>query len=76
MNKKFIVRQNGFKDCGASCLLSIMKYYGLNASHEEVSYILKTNIDGTTAYDIINGCRSFGFDGYGIHYSCRCRFAF
>ena len=45
MNKNFIVRQNGFKDCGASCLLSIMKYYGLNASHEEVSYILKTNIE-------------------------------
>ena len=69
MNKKLIVRQNGLKDCGASCLLSIMKYYGLNASHEEVSYILKTNIDGTTAYDIINGSRSFGFDGYGIHYT-------
>lgn len=69
MNKKLIVRQNGYKDCGPSCLLSIMKYYGLDASQEEVSYILKTNIDGTTAYDIINGSRSFGFDGYGIHYT-------
>lgn len=27
MNKKLIVRQNGFKDCGPSCLLSIMRYY-------------------------------------------------
>lgn len=69
MNKKIIVRQNGYKDCGASCLLSIMRYYGLDASHEEVSYILKTNIDGTTAYDIINGSKNFGFDGYGLHYS-------
>ena len=69
MNKKIIVKQNGYKDCGPSCLLSIMRYFGLEASHEEVSYILKTDIDGTSAYDIINGCRTFGFDGYGIHYS-------
>lgn len=69
MDKKVIVRQNGFKDCGPSCLLSIMKYYGCEASHEEVTYILKTNIDGTNAYNIINGSRSFGFDGYGVHYT-------
>ena len=69
MNKKLIVRQNGFKDCGPSCLLSIMRYYGCEASHEEVAYILKTSNDGTNAFNIINGARSFGFDGYGIHYS-------
>jgi len=69
MDKKLIVRQNGFKDCGPSCLLSIMKYYGCEASHEEVAYILKTTNDGTNAYNIINGARSFGFDGYGIRYS-------
>ena len=69
MNKKLVVRQNGYKDCGPSCLLSIMRYYGLDASHEEVSYILKTDINGTNAYNIINGSRTFGFDGYGIHYS-------
>ena len=64
---KYYVRQNGYKDCGPSCLLSIMKYYGCEASHEEVSYILKTNQEGTNAYNIINGSRSFGFDGYGSH---------
>lgn len=69
MDKKLIVKQNGFKDCGPSCLLSIMKYYGCEASHEEVTYILKTDIDGTNAYNIINGSKSFGFDGYGIHYT-------
>lgn len=69
MNKKLIVKQNGFKDCGPSCLLSIMNFYGFEASHEEVTYILKTNIDGTNAYNIINGARSFGFDGYGINYT-------
>lgn len=69
MNSKFFVKQNGFKDCGPSCLLSIMKYYGCEASHEEVTYILKTDFDGTNAYYIINGARLFGFDGYGSHIS-------
>lgn len=69
MDKKLIVKQNGLKDCGPSCLLSIMKYYGVEASHEEVSFILKTNVNGTNALNIINGCKSFGFDGYGIKYS-------
>lgn len=69
MNKKLIVKQNGYKDCGPSCLLSIMRYYGLEASHEEVSYVLKTDMNGTNAYNIINGSRLYGFDGYGIHYT-------
>ena len=69
MNKKLIVKQNGYKDCGPSCLLSIMRYYGLEASHEEISYIVKTDMNGTNAYNIINGCRIYGFDGYGMHYT-------
>lgn len=69
LNKKLIVKQNGFKDCGPSCLLSIMKYYGCEASHEEVTFTLKTEVDGTNAYNIINGSRLYGFDGYGIHYT-------
>ncbi len=69
MNKKLVVKQNSSKDCGPSCLLSIMKYYGFEASHEEITYILKTNNNGTNAYNIINGARNYGFDGFGIHYS-------
>ena len=69
MDKKLVVRQNGYKDCGASCLLSIMKYYGCDASLDELSIILKTTNEGTNAYNIINGSRTFGFDGFGIHYS-------
>ena len=65
MDKKLIVKQNGLKDCGPSCLLSIMKYYGVEASHEEVSFILKTNINGNNALNIINGSKTFGFDGFG-----------
>lgn len=67
--KKYIVRQNGIKDCGPSCLLSIMKYYGCEASHEEVTMNLKTTREGTNALNIINGSRLYGFDGYASHYT-------
>ena len=57
--KQYIVRQNGYKDCGPSCLLSVMKYYGLEASHEEVTMNLKTTREGTRAFNIINGSRVY-----------------
>ena len=28
MRKELIVLQDGFKDCGSACLLSIIRYYG------------------------------------------------
>ena len=52
--KQYIVRQNGYKDCGPSCLLSVMKYYGLEASHEEVTMNLKTTREGTNAFNIFS----------------------
>ncbi len=69
MNKKIIVRQNSFKDCGPSCLLSIMKYYNVEVSHEELTLKLKMDREGTNAYNIINVSKLYGFDGYGIHYT-------
>ena len=69
MNKQVEVKQNGYKDCGPSCLLSIIKYYGGDISKEELSLILNTDKNGTTAYNLIHGAKSLGFDGYGIKYS-------
>ena len=69
MKRKVEVLQNGFKDCGASCLLSIMRYYGSNASHEELTFLLKTTNNGTSAYNIIDGAKKLGFNGYGIKYT-------
>ena len=69
MDKKVIVKQNGENDCASACLLSIMRYYGANAILDEISYVIRVSNDGANAYNLINGARYFGFDGYGIHYS-------
>ena len=63
---KLSVKQNGFRDCAAACLLSIIRYYGGNISKEEISYIIKTDRYGTNAYNLIEGAKAIGFDGYGI----------
>ena len=80
MNKRLVVKQNGYKDCAVACLVSIMRYYDVYPLYEEVSYLLKVGRDGTNAFNIINGAREMGFDGYGVHYSidelfnCEVRF--
>ncbi len=63
MNKKLVIRQNGYKDCAVACLVSIMRYYNFYPSYEEVSYYLRVDKNGTNAYNIINGSKNYGFDG-------------
>ena len=69
MDKKLVIRQNGYKDCAVACLVSVMRYYNVFPLYEEVLYLLRVDQNGTNAYNIINGSRVLGFDGYGIHYS-------
>ena len=60
------VKQNGFRDCAAACLLSIIRYYGGDASKEELNYLIKTDKYGTNAYNLIEGAKTIGFEGYGL----------
>ena len=69
MDKRLVVKQNGQNDCAVACTISIMRYYNVYPLYEEVSYLLKVDKAGTNALNIINGIKSFGFDGYGIHYT-------
>ena len=48
MKKSLIVLQEGNKDCGASCLLSVVRYYGGNISKEKIIERF------TTAYKEVN----------------------
>ena len=55
---KLNVKQNGFRDCAAACLLSIIRYYGGDASKEELNYLIKTDKYGTNAYNLIEGAKT------------------
>ena len=50
--KKNIVIQDGIKECGAACLLSIIKYYGGSVSLERLLELTKTTKEGTNFYNL------------------------
>lgn len=70
MFKKYpMIHQEGYKDCGAACLLMIIKYYKGNLSIEKIRDMTKTSKNGTTAYNLINCANEIGFSAHGIRAS-------
>ena len=49
-----VVLQDGIKDCGVCCLLSIIRYYGGDVSREYLREITNTTKDGVSFYNLIN----------------------
>jgi ATP-binding cassette subfamily B protein len=68
--KKFpLEKQDGQKDCGPACLSMIIKYYGGYLSISKIRDLVKTNRNGTNAYDLLEGANQIGFTGYGLNYN-------
>ena len=66
--KKIIVMQDGIKECGASCLLSIIKYYDGNVSLERLLELTNTTKEGTNFYNMQKAANEIGLisKGYKI----------
>lgn len=69
MYKEVSIRQQDIKDCGAACLLSIIKYYDGNVSLEKIKIDTCINKNGISAYNLVKTARSYGFDSSGIKIS-------
>ncbi len=61
-----VVLQDGIKDCGICCLLSIIRFYGGEVSKEYLRKLTNTNKDGVSAYNLIEAAKSLGMDAYGM----------
>lgn len=61
------VKQTGIKDCGVSCLLMIMKYYGGRASNEYLRQLTNTTKDGVDSYSLLKGAKKLGFSTKGVN---------
>lgn len=59
MKKDLIVIQGGCKECGAACLLSIIRYYGGDASLDRLVDMTKTTKDGTNFYNMSEAITKF-----------------
>ena len=63
--KKYVVLQDGNKECGAACLLSIIKYYGGNISLERILELTKTEKEGTNFFNIQEASKEIGLVSRG-----------
>ncbi|MBE6156517.1 MAG: ATP-binding cassette domain-containing protein [Firmicutes bacterium] len=64
-NLKAII-QRDLKDCGVCCMQWIIKYYDGYISLEKLREDTFTDINGTSAYHIVNAFKKWGFDSSGV----------
>jgi len=64
--KLVIVKQRDLKDCGSCCLSSLIQFYGGFVPLEKLRLDTKTSKDGSTAFNLVNAARKYGFDAKGI----------
>ena len=69
MKKYPFVKQQDLKDCACACVLMILKYYGGYVSMSKLNEILCTDRNGTTAFHIVEGLKSLGFESFGYKYN-------
>ena len=61
-----VVLQDGAKDCGICCLLSIIRFYGGDVSKEYLREITNTSKDGVSFYQLIEASKLIGLDAVGM----------
>ena len=67
MLKKYIcIKQHDLKDCGAACLATISKQYGLKIPISKIREIAGTDKQGTSALGVIKAAEKLGFSAKGV----------
>ncbi|MGA9269995.1 MAG: peptidase domain-containing ABC transporter [Lutimonas sp.] len=64
--RKLKTRQQDFTDCGAACLVSICRYYGLRVSISQVRTMAGTDQQGTSILGLLEASKKLGFDARGV----------
>lgn len=66
LKKYNCVKQHDIKDCGAACLATIFKQYGLKFSISKIRDIAGTDMQGTSVYGIVKAAEAIGFTAKGV----------
>lgn len=64
--KYYCIKQHDITDCGAACLATISKQYGLNLSISKIREVAGTDKQGTNAYGMIKAAENLGFTAKGV----------
>lgn len=65
---KSFVTQHDSTDCGAACLLMILRYYGGDSSITHIREISGTSNTGTTLLGLCQAAKTMGFEAEGVKY--------
>ncbi len=67
MRKKYYcVKQHDITDCGAACLATVSKQYGLRTSITKIREVAGTDKQGTNAFGVIKAAGQLGFSAKGV----------
>ena len=66
MKKRYIEKQHDINDCGAACLASISKYYGIKTTLTQCRELSKTDTNGTSFYGLIQAANKLGYHADGL----------
>lgn len=61
-----VVLQDGIKDCGICCLLSIIRFYGGEVPKEYLRELTNTTKEGVTLYNLLEASQKLGFESIGL----------
>ena len=64
--KYYCIKQHDITDCGAACLATISKQYGLQTSITRIRRIAGTDKQGTNAYGMVKAAEQLGFTAKAV----------
>ena len=64
--KILYIRQTDVKDCGVSCLMAIIRYYGGYVSREYLRDITNTTREGTSVYSLVECAKKIGMEARAL----------
>lgn len=64
--KYYCVKQQDITDCGAACIATICKQYGLSTSITKIRELSGTDKSGTNAYGLVKAAEQLGFTAKGV----------
>lgn len=59
--KYYCIKQHDITDCGAACLATISKQYGLSAYITNIYQVAGTDKQGANAYGMVKAAEQLGF---------------
>lgn len=60
------VYQRDEKDCGAACLLSVLRYHQTDSGLDHLNYLSGASVNGVSLYGLANAAAHFGLNGEGF----------